>query len=325
MMTIANWRQARRPARIAGEMALLFGTLALIDRWLTGGTGFEAVQPNPYWLPVVAMAVAYGAGTGLVAAGLASALWLAAPHAPLAVGGDAFARLLGLSLPPMLWVLAAVSIGEITALRTRAIRSLTSRSATFERNCHTMIGAYRTLAGHNRNLQVRMALEERSVAQALHIAAGLREPHPAGPWQTVARLISHDTRCEDFSLYVETDGWWHRAAHGDAASDRAESAAPALVAAAARLDRAMHVANAGDREALGDAAIAAVALREAAGEPVIGLIVWHALPIERLTRHGIIDLSATAAWVGAIVASERRRMVRSQPAALRVVGSDVVP
>ena len=46
--------------------------LVAIDRWLTGGTGFAQVQPNPYWLPVLAMALAYGTGPGVLAAALAA-------------------------------------------------------------------------------------------------------------------------------------------------------------------------------------------------------------------------------------------------------------
>ncbi|WP_198912797.1 hypothetical protein, partial [Streptococcus agalactiae] len=62
--------------RIALEFVALFGLLLLADHMVAGGTAFAGIQPNPYWLPVLVMALAYGTEAGLLAAFLASAIWL---------------------------------------------------------------------------------------------------------------------------------------------------------------------------------------------------------------------------------------------------------
>lgn len=313
----------RRTLRIAAELLAMVALLAWADLKLTGGTGFAGIAPNPYWLPVLAMALAYGTGAALAAAAVASLSWLTAPHAPLGVGEDAFAHLLDRSLPPMLWVLAAVTVGEVTAWRVRSAARADRRGAALARNCATMIDAYRSLADTNRALQLRIALEERDVASALTLAAGLRG---AGPqWRTIGQLIALDTRCEDFSLYLEQGGRWRRIAHGNAAAARAEIAGQALAQAAMRCDRALSVADATDRAVLGDHGVAAVALR-AGDDASPGLLVLHDLPVDRLTRHALIGLSATAAWLGAALSHDTLRPVaRAHPAPLRVVGSDIAP
>ena len=106
----------RRNARMAAEVAIFFALLVVADRWLTGGHAFTGVQPNPLWLPVLVFAMAYGTGTGVVAAALASAYWWYGARASV-TDADYLDRLLHLSLPALMWFVAAGVVGEVTLNR----------------------------------------------------------------------------------------------------------------------------------------------------------------------------------------------------------------
>ncbi|RZM32995.1 MAG: hypothetical protein EOP67_24720, partial [Sphingomonas sp.] len=190
----------RRPARIAAEIGIAFAALIALDWWLTGGTGFADVQPNPYWLPVLLMALAYGTGPGVLAAAIASGLWLAHVH-DSAGERDYLDHLFHLSLQPLMWFVAAGIIGEVTIMRTGRHDRLEKRGRIATRNLARLTEAFATLSQTNRQLQVQIATEAHTVGHAIETAARLCSHEPAVRRSAIGELITLAARTPDFTCY----------------------------------------------------------------------------------------------------------------------------
>ena len=196
--------ETSRLIRLGLETLFLFGALFLVDHMLLTGAAFDGIQPNPYWIPVIVMALAYGTGPGLVASALATGLWLAAPHDTAAMG-DELQVALYLSLQPLCWVVVAVVIGEVTDKRRLSIDSLQEFARETAEKEQIIAEALTRLATTNRALQVRIATGEVSVVQAMEEAIGFLERDRRSQVRAVERLAALALETEDFT-YFETDG-----------------------------------------------------------------------------------------------------------------------
>ena len=290
----------RRRLRIAGEFAALFGLLLLADRLLAGGTAFAGVQPNPYWVPVLIMALAYGTEAGLLAAFLASAIWLT--HAQMPEGaGDYLDRLLRLSLTPLLWFLVAALVGEVTTLRARRTERLTREAATATRNVDRMSQAYQQLAATNRALQVRIAVEAGTTGRIVALAADLSASTPAARRAAVGELIATAAQTNDFTCYrIDRDGSLRVWLRGTTATPRPDIVPTPLLTRIRTTRRTLCVVHADDRPLLADIGVAAVPLISSAGT-AIGCLIVHSLPFAALNTQSIAELTEIGDWLPRLV------------------------
>lgn len=314
-MTPAPPSALRRIARIAVEMALGFAALLAVDWWATGGTGFAGIQPNPFWLPVVVMALAYGTGPGVIAATIASGLWLA--HAHEGAGErDYLDHLFHLSLPPLLWFVAAVAIGEVTMLRTHRHARLERRGRIARRNVARMTEAFDALSRTNRRLQVQIATESATLGHVIDTATRLSAAAPADRREAIIRLIALSARTEDFTCYriVGNEARaWLRAAQ---AAVRRDVLPVALIERLLRRRSIIHVARRSDRAALEGVGVAAIPLCDPATNELVGCLVLHALPFAALTASRVAELSEIGAWLTPLLADPRGAPRAARPAGL---------
>ncbi|MFC3174627.1 hypothetical protein ACFOD9_10220 [Novosphingobium bradum] len=186
--------------RKLAELAVMFALLLAIDRWALAGDLFAGIAPSPLWVPVLAMAIAYGAGMGLVAAILAAGIWAMAPHPP--GPGDHLEAVLRLSIEPMLWIVAAMIIGELTSHRLDRLRRLHRRCGRREAELGQLAEAVDQLGRINRSLQVRIATEERSVGEAIAMALDLVDRGAARQMRAIERLVALAAQTGDFAFYT---------------------------------------------------------------------------------------------------------------------------
>ena len=300
----------RRPIRIAIEMTIGFALLFALDWGLTGGTGFAAVQPSPYWLPVLVMALAYGTGPGVIAAAIASVLWLTHAHGS---GGerDYLDHLFHISLPPLLWFVAAVAIGEVTMLRTARHTRLERRGRTATRNVARMTEAFDALSQTNRRLQVQVATESATLGHIIDTATRLSSDDPADRREAIVRLIALATRTEDFTCYRivgDEARAWLRAAQ---AAVRRDVLPVALIERLLRRRGSVPVARRRGRAALEGIGIAAIPLCDPATHELVGCLVLHALPFAALNANRVAELTEIGTWLTPLLADTPRGSQRS--------------
>lgn len=187
-------------ARPFVETLLFFVLLVVVDHAVAAGDAFAALEPHPFWLPVILMAVAYGSGPGLLAAILASLIWVL--DGEQVQTGDHLERMLSLSILPMLWVTTALVTGEITSSHLGAMRRLARHRNRLTREQNKLTEIIGELAETNRALQVRIALEERTIADAIAAAVELVDMRPSQQLAGIERLVNVATKGGAFTFYV---------------------------------------------------------------------------------------------------------------------------
>lgn len=193
------------------EILAVVGAIVAADRLLPD-LGLLDLQPSLLWLPVLLASLHYGTVSGLLAAGLAivSVVALGLPEAE--VGENHFAYLLRIWAQPMLWIAAAVLLGQFR------LRQITERSELGE-ELADLVRQRATLADHALALRGRCETLERSLAS--------RSEH-TGPElvSAVARVLdagedAADAACRAIALalpgvaasvFIEEEGVARRAA-----------------------------------------------------------------------------------------------------------------
>ncbi len=295
MRPSAAWR---RRLRKMGEFAAMFGALAVTDRLTTGGTGFAAVQPNPYCLPILVLALAYGTEAGLAAAIVASWIWLAHASSVVTPGGDYLDRLLQLSLTPLVWFLVAALVGEVTNLRLRRMERCDREAGRATRNVERLSDAYRDLAASNRALQVQIAVEEGTIGRVVALAATLGSGDAAARRRTIGELIALAARTQDYSIYTIGRGGivrlWLR---GRSIAARPDILPEPLMRSLCQGGEVLHVARPDDRALLADIGVAAVPLVGTGASSATGCLVLHDLPFSTLNAQAVAEIAEIGAWL----------------------------
>lgn len=210
------------PDRLRGrplvEMFGIFAILCGIDHGMGSGGAFVGIEPHPFWLPVLLMAVTYGSGMGLASALAATIIWIV-DHGPLG-DGDHLQRMLTLSILPMLWATSALVIGEISSSRLIRLARLAQQRVTLKRDQNKLVDMIRQLTRANRALQVRIAVEDRALEDAVVAAMELVEARADQRIAGTERLVRLVTGTADFVFYRVMDGelvavLQGRGAHGE--------------------------------------------------------------------------------------------------------------
>ena len=101
------------------EMLLSLVALTVVDAFFFDGHRFWDVNPHPFWVVVLVIAVQYGTAEGLLATVFATAFYLVGNMPESKEGVAHFTYIYTLSINPILWLVAGWILGE---LRQRHIR-----------------------------------------------------------------------------------------------------------------------------------------------------------------------------------------------------------
>lgn len=295
------------------EMLILFAVLIVIDAVFMDGDGFAQINPNPYWLPVIIMTLAYGTSAGLAAAIIASLIWISVPHNFMG-DADSLGRQFQLSVPPMLWIVAALIIGEVTASRAARIESLQERYAKILKDWEKMGEAFTRLVRTNRNLQVRIATDHCIAGQAMSVATGLIEPGGSNQRSAVSRLIALSVQSEDFTFYHVVGQQVVARLRGAAAQDHALEVTGAdwVQALVDQPDMILRSRGCARSKAY-DFGSAAIPVCEEKSGALSGILVIHSARRLRLTTAKLAELKQVAESLGRFKAMlSRPQLVSSQ-------------
>ena len=194
-------RSPRPPYLLCAEMIVLFTGMLLIDHLVGNGDGFQSIEPNPFWIPVLVFSLAYGTGMGLLASAVASGLWIMSPHI-WPGDSDNLDQQLHLSILPMLWFIAALIVGEVTARRVARREHLAGRIQEMEERWTQLGDVVSKLSQTNRDLQVRIATEQRCIDAAIGAALELSMPSPARQTAAIQKLIGLAANSDAFTYYA---------------------------------------------------------------------------------------------------------------------------
>ena len=168
----AGWR------RFVPETVIMIGVMVAVDAMFFGGRRFIDIQPHPFWIPILLVAVQYGVGGGLFAALVASIALYAGAMPQRAEGVDFYSYVGVLAGQPAAWLCIASIIGCLRTVHLQQSASLARRLSESEQQRATVT------EGFSRSLKEVTLLEQRLAADTATVDAvlyGLAQTDPATP------------------------------------------------------------------------------------------------------------------------------------------------
>ncbi|MCG6114058.1 MAG: hypothetical protein MEQ84_02570 [Mesorhizobium sp.] len=134
-----------------------FGAIIFLEYSGLVSFGLLAMQPHPFWLPILLAVVQYGTAQGVTAIAIALALEWALGWTEPAIGADYYDYLFQNLREPLLWL---VAVGVLGAIRQRH----QDRSDAFEAESRKRRSQATVLANHCKSLRQEVATLEHTVA-----------------------------------------------------------------------------------------------------------------------------------------------------------------
>lgn len=321
--SVAGPRRPEGPARVGAaglpvlpplsaiaEVVVLFALILLVDH-LAPTLGVLDIEPHPFWLPVLLVSLQYGTVSGLLAASVAVGATFFTGLAEQDIGENHFVYFVRVWGEPILWIVAALTIGQFRMQQLARKQELARANATLTRQRDD-------LARHAGALRERCHMLEREIAAQRrvhpHVALAelaimrmeqARDFDPATvaqrAEQVLGRLAGVAFPGSRVALFRKGEaGLVETAASGRSPGSGAVSAISrhsALYKAAIEERRRLSVLDARDEAVLqGIGAMAVPLTGSAGGEPTGLLVLEHAEPVA-ISTQGLLALEAIAAAI----------------------------
>src|SRR5215212_2433917 len=95
------------------ETLVFLAVALLVDAWLGAGDRFSEISPHPFWIIVLLVSTYYGTNEGLATAALCALAALAGHIPEQGFNEERTTWLLRVTTDPVLWIMAALLLGEI--------------------------------------------------------------------------------------------------------------------------------------------------------------------------------------------------------------------
>lgn len=304
------------PARLLGfrraallELVLFFGAALAVDAVL-GGTRFDGVQPHPFWVPVLLLAVQYGTGEGVLAA-IEATLALRLGNMPeQLISQDFYQYLYAVSREPILWLVASVLFGELRMRQLHEREELRAGLALARRESDAIARSYRQLKTVKESLESRVAGQLRTVFTLYQAAKSIDKLDEGEIMLGVADLIRTVMRPEKFSLFllnndvlesVTNDGWEEE----DSYARWFDAASPIFETVVGR-QRFLCVARPEDERILmGEGLLAGPLLSEDTGR-VVGMVKVESVGFTDLSVNSVENFRILCEWIGTALGKARQ-------------------
>jgi hypothetical protein len=179
------------------EIVVLFVLLNAAD-WLHPGIELADIRPHPYWLPVLLLSLQYGTISGLLAAGVAIALAATAGFPEQTSQETYFAYLLKIWIEPMLWISAAVVLGQFRMRQIALKQELVSQVTELASQRAAIADYASNLRTHCTALERQIA--GRSATDTMKVLEAMNTAQQAGQDNRSAQLDETFARVIDAAL-----------------------------------------------------------------------------------------------------------------------------
>lgn len=284
------------------EILLLMVVPGALDYFWTGFPSLAETQPHFFWLPVLLLSLQYGTVSGLLAAGVAITISALLGFPDQEVGENHFNYLLRIWAQPVLWLLAALVLGQF---RMRQIE----RKLELAREVAELSSQRTAIADHAKNLRARCETLEREIA-------GRREPnarvllgllgklHAGGPAAAAAFAATFKLvlgQCAASVYKRDGDRFRLVATHGTK-EGRAEVIPlhDPLARIVAGEGRALSVLHPGEESLFAGDGLAAVPVVSGAGN-IIGILRLDAVEAKEFDEGALACLAAIAGQIAPLI------------------------
>jgi hypothetical protein len=218
----SSGQSAARPGRLPilrrtalVEIAVFFAVSLAVDHWWGQADRFGGVEPHPFWIIVLLMAVQYGTREALVASA-AAAVALLAGHLPVqSFDQDVHQYVIQVLMRPLLWMIAAVVLGELRGRHRQLQVETAERLRNAERQIELLSRAHTELTETRTRLETRLAGQLRTAAGVLDAGRRVDALDPGQVLAGATELLRTALNAKASSLFLLSgDGLTLAAAEG---------------------------------------------------------------------------------------------------------------
>lgn len=176
--------------------------IAVNIQWFPLQPGFVGIEPNPYWIVVLAMAARYGRPGALFAGVFSSAVF--ATHIVLVGGIDAFADDLWLVRFPFLFLFVGFMIGEVRSSFILREDYLTHRIQELELLNTKISRENEIIREAHKDLTTAVAMKQETITMLGEITERVKSLDPAKVYQGILTSFEDFLGAEECSFYEHT-------------------------------------------------------------------------------------------------------------------------
>ncbi len=291
------------------EVAIIIGVLLLLSPVLSGNRYFDW-SPHPFWVAVLLVTVQYGTAEGVFAALISSIVLLLGNMPEQMIDQDRYAYLYVVMKNPILWLLAAVALGELRLRHVRERNELRSHLAEATERENTIATAYERVRGLKERLELRIAGQFRSTLAAYRAAKEIEKLHPTEVLHGVQEIIGSVLNPEKYSIWLlNKDGLTPTVTHGWREQDgllRRIDADSDLYKSIIGKQEILHVANTDlERSLHGQGVMAGPLFARETGE-IVGMLKIEKLGFLELNLTTIETFSTICEWVAMALVNARK-------------------
>jgi hypothetical protein len=160
------------------ETLLFLAVALLVDSLLGAGDRFSEISPHPFWIIVLLVSTYYGTNEGLATAALCAIAALAGHIPEQGFNEESTAWLLRVSADPVLWIMAALLLGEIRSGHRHRFEALKGTLENARRQVAAIAQAYEMLSESKSTLEVRVAAQVQTVQSVYRASRAIERQAP---------------------------------------------------------------------------------------------------------------------------------------------------
>lgn len=290
----------RRSAFI--ETILFLLAFCVVDGLAFSGERFFSVYPHPFWIVVLIISVQYGTGAGIFAAIAASVALLFGNMPEQNIQQDMYEYLLFVAARPLMWVTAAVIIGELRERHVRERDSLRKQLLETQEREEEIAGSYDRVYNIKENLEARIAGQLRSSIAAYSAAKAIDKLRPSEVILGIEDLISSIMSPKQFSVFLlknqKLDSIIHYGWNADSDYSSSFSADAPIFHETIGRQRILCAVNADDEKILAGEGVLAGAIRNPETGEVVGIIKIEDIGFTSLNLTSVEEFRVLCEWIG---------------------------
>lgn len=284
------------------EIVAFLLIMILCSFFFGAGDRFWGVEPHPFWVIVVLIAVQYGTSEGVLAAVLSSVVLLIGNMPEHVLNQDMYAYLYEIFHLPVLWMISAVVVGELRKRHVRE-RDYLRRELAEAKNREMVIAeSYSKVKTLKERLELKIASQLRASVHTYRAARAIEKNHPTDVLHGVEELVRSVMNPDKFSVYLLgngalnstiTYGW----KDGDNFQDQF-SATDALYKEVVGSQHVLCIANRDHQRILGEQGMLAGPLVDTETGEISGMLKIEKTGFLELNLSTIETFHAICEWVG---------------------------
>lgn len=184
------------------EIVLYITAVLIVDALWGSGDRFRHIQPHPFWLIVLLMAVHYGTVPALLATAASTIALLVGNLPPQAFDQNVHDYSVQVLLPPLLWMIAALVFGELRMRHRLQYSETLERLRNTDRQVALLSRAHKDLTTAKERLETRLAGQLRTATGLFEAARMLETLDPGKVIAGAIDLVSTALQARTFSLFL---------------------------------------------------------------------------------------------------------------------------